>query len=462
MKLIINKKSEMKRRRLITLGAMGILSSCVTDRKFTFHEQSTSIKEVNDIQIVDSYDVIVCGGGPAGIAAAIGAARNGAKTCLIELYGCLGGIWTTGLISSIIDYRNKTGIMAEIVDHLKRSDAQQINASNYDAEAMKLILEQMCSEAGVHIRLYTSVVAAVKKDKRLVSIITESNSGREAWNAHCFIDSTGNGDLAARANCTFEVGNPTNGKTQPMSLMGIICGVYLSDVADNFSYDGSIHAAQHRENLRKEIEKSGFSPSYSIPTLFAIRPDLMALMANHEYGVSAMNAQQLSDATIHARAEVNKIVDGLRSLGGVWKNMRLVATGSQIGIREGRRIKGHYYLTKEDLVNGAKFDDAVCMVTSVADIHSQDHDKKAYTKLEVKAYEIPLRSLIAKDVDGLMMAGRCISGDFFAHASYRMTGSAVAMGEATGIVAAVSAKKKCLPSEIRWSEIADLLPYRKT
>jgi hypothetical protein len=244
--------------------------------------------------------------------------------------------------------------------------------------------------------------------------------------------------------------------------MGIISGVNQKDLTGTF-LDGCISNSQNKENLRIEIEKLGFSPSYAIPTLIAIRPDLMAIMANHEYGVSALDAQQLSDATIHARAEVNKIIDGLRSLGGIWKDIRIVATGSQIGIREGRRIKGLYYVTKEDLLNGAKFDDAVCLVTYMADIHSLEHDKKGYTTdgIVVKAYEIPLRSLIAKDVDGLMMAGRCISGDFFAHASYRVTGNAVSMGEATGVVAALSNRKKCLPSEIRWDEVAYLLPYSK-
>jgi len=447
----------MERRRIIKLGALGILSSSIFGNNIAFDNKSKTVSEVLNTSIVESYDVIVCGGGPAGIAAAICAARNGAKTCLIELYGCLGGIWTTGLLSNIIDYQNKTGIMAEIIDTLNRSNAQ-IHASTYDSEAMKLILEQMCLDAGVHIRLYTRVVAAVKKGRRLVSIITESNSGREAWKASCFIDTTGNGDLAARANCNFEVGNPKSGKTQSMSLMAIISGVNQKDVAGTF-LDGCISNPQNKENLRVEIEKLGFSPSYVIPTLIAIRSDLMALMANHEYGVSAIDAQQMSDATLHSRAEVNKIIDGLRSLGGIWKDIRLVVTGSQIGIREGRRIKGLYYLTKEDLQNGAKFDDAVCRVTYMADIHSLDHDTKGYTTdgVVVKAYEIPLRSLIAKDVDGLMMAGRCISGDFFAHASYRVTGNAVAMGEAAGVVAAIAAKSNRMPHDVEWKEAKEVL-----
>jgi len=446
----------MKRRTLIKTGALGLISSFAPNNNFGV-SRDTELSGRNDAVVADTFDVIVSGGGPAGIAAAISAARNGAKTCLIELYGCLGGIWTTGLLSNIIDFQNKTGIMAEIIDRLNHSEAQ-IQADIYDSEAMKLILEQMCLEAGVRVRLYTRVVAAVKEERRLVSIITESNSGRETWNAGCFIDTTGNGDLAARAGCDFEIGHPQSGKTQPMSLMGIVTGVYQKDMEGIF-LNGCASDPRNKENLRIEIEKLGFSPSYAIPTLFAIRPDLMAIMANHEYGVSAINAQQITDATIRARAEVNKIVNGLRNLGGVWKDIRLVATGAQIGIREGRRINGRYCLSKEDIIRGAKFNDAVCEVTYMADIHSLDHDRKGYTTdgIVVEPYQIPLRSLIAKDIDGLMMAGRCISGDFFAHASYRVTGNAVAMGEAAGVVSAIASLENILPHDVEWNKVKQLL-----
>ena len=187
--------------------------------------------------------------------------------------------------------------------------------------------------------------------------------------------------------------------------------------------------------------------------MFPVRQGMIALMANHQYGVSPMDANQMTKATMEAREELNNIVDSLRSLGGIWSNMRIISTAGQIGIREGRRIHGLYTLTADDLIKGAQFDDAVCRVTFNVDIHSGG----VYSNQGVKAmpYDIPLRALIAKDINGLMMAGRCISGDFFAHASYRVTGNSVATGEAAGKVAAKAALMNCLPQDVGYKAELD-------
>lgn len=411
-------------------------------------------------QTLHEADVIVCGGGPAGVAAAISSARNGAKTILIEMTGCLGGVWTNGLLSNIIDYRNKPGIMKELVERLQKSDAQY-SAKVYDSELMKFILEEMCKEAGVEVRLYTRVVGAkVNSLKKIDHVITESFSGKEYWKAKVYIDATGNGDLAAQAGCGFDYGHPENGKTQPMSLMAIISGLNEEQlVSEGFMGKKGLTTEASKRKLYEEIKKAGIQASYTMPTMFAIRPGMIALMANHQYGISALDADQITNSTIEARAELNKIIDGLRSLGGVWKDVRLVSTAGQIGIREGRRIHGLYTLTADDLMRGVRFKDAVCRATFNVDIHSLDKKEGGgYDSHGVKSkpYDIPLRCLIARDVKGLMMAGRCISGDFFAHASYRVTGNSVAIGEAAGKVAAQAALKNCLPQEVEYiSEITD-------
>ena len=240
-----------------------------------------------------------------------------------------------------------------------------------------------------------------------------------------------------------------------MSLMAILTGLDEKELIDNsLMKEKGLVFPGSKDTLYEEIKRAGMDASYTKPTLFGIRSGLVAMMANHQYGVSAMDANQISKATIEARAELYQMVNGLRGLGGIWRNMRLVVTGSQIGMREGRRIHGHYQLTKEDLIEGSQFEDAVCRVNFPVDVHSLEKtDGGGYGRhgIKSKPYDIPMKSLIAKDVDGLMMAGRCISGDFFAHASYRVTGNAVAMGEAAGQVGAKAALDNTLPQKIKYT-----------
>jgi hypothetical protein len=214
-----------------------------------------------------------------------------------------------------------------------------------------------------------------------------------------------------------------------------------------------------KDALLKEIERTGHFPSYSKPTMFQVRDDLLLVMMNHQYGVPCFDAEKVTEATVQARAEMHKIVNGLRKLGGPWEGLQIAATAEQIGVRDGRRIKGRYVVNKNDVIAGARYDDAVVRATFSVDIHAlsaENNKKAAYHNagIKTKPYDIPLRALIAKDVDGLMMAGRNISGDFIAHASYRVTGNSVAMGEAAGVTAAIAATTKRLPHEVEWKESA--------
>jgi hypothetical protein len=423
---------------------------------------STHHESERDIPVVEETDVVVCGGGPAGVVAAIVAAREGARTRLIELHGCLGGVWTTGALSWIIDSANKPGVMAEITSRLDARDARRTRVEGgknyaYDVEEMKLLLEEMCAEAGVDVRLLTRVVGAGRdSDNRLSVVIPESKAGREAWSAKAFVDATGDGDLGAIAGCGFDVGHPETGDVQPMSLMALVTGLEFSQIE---AYVGGSLPAP-KKLLATLMEEIGVPPSYGHPTLFRIRDDLFALMGNHQYGVKCNDAAAITVATIRGRQEVHKQVAALRDLGGVWEDIRVVSTGAQIGVREGRRIHGRYEITGQDLLEGARFEDAVCRVTMGIDVHSTDPAKTKIVEAKPhrsQPYDIPLRALLARDVDGLILAGRCISGDFIAHSSYRVTGNAVAMGQAAGVCAALSAQKGVLPHEVAWVEVGESL-----
>ncbi|MBD2844555.1 FAD-dependent oxidoreductase [Paenibacillus sp. IB182496] len=414
----------------------------------TLHEQERAL------DVTAHYDVIVCGAGPAGIAAALAAARSGARTCLIELHGCLGGIWTAGQLAYIIDGANKTGLLPELLARLERHDARQ--GFVCDVEALKLELEAMCAEAGVTVRLHTRVAAAhCDAAKRLTHIVTESKSGREAWRAEVFVDATGDGDLAAQAGCGYSLGEEHSGAMQPMSLIALVAGV---DPEASRPYTLIERASRLR--LLADIERGGYSPSYRSPGLWHIRDELYMLMANHQYGRSGLNADDLTAATLQARREVNEVVAALRGIGGIWERLRLVSTASQIGVREGRRIHGLYTVTKEDLLSGVRHPDAVCRVTFKVDVHalhgagskSFESANQEYRE-RAQPYDIPLRALVARDVGGLVLAGRCISGDFLAHSSYRVTGNAVQTGQAAGVLAATSAAQGVLPERTDWPAV---------
>jgi len=417
------------------------------------------------IPIAGEADVIVCGAGPAGIAAAIAAARNGARTKLIEVNGCLGGMWTAGMLAWMFEM-GQPGIPREITRELDQRGArigQDPNRYTYDIEEMKILLEQMCQTAGVEFQLHTRVAGVIAaKDSLLQAVVTESKSGRQAWTAACFVDATGDGDLAALAGCGADVGRPVSGECQPMTFCALLSipDVEALSACVSFWQGDLSHREDAVRNFLSEIRSAGIDPSYAKPTLFQVRDNLLALMINHEYGFSAMDAADVTQATVRGRREVNRVVKGLRGLGGIWNGLILVATCEHIGVREGRRIHGLYTVTQDDLAQGIQHEDAVCRVTFGVDVHCTDPATgkgQEPSPVKMQPYDIPMRALIARDVGNLLLAGRCISGDFIAHSSYRVTGTAAATGQAAGVAAALSARQGKFPGELPWTEIEKAL-----
>jgi hypothetical protein len=455
-------KSTNRRRFLFTAalgGAAPQWLNAAPGAADSFHEPAMDLPLVNDA------DVIVCGGGPAGIAAAITAARAGARTRLFEVHGCLGGVWTAGLLTYIFDF-DKPGLTRELTRRLDERNARgSKNPSRftYVPEEMKLLLEEMCVDAGVKFQLHTRVAAAYREGQRLTTVVTESKSGRQAWRAPVFIDATGDGDLGAQAACAWETGKSKECPCQPLTMNALAVVKDAAALKEFMSFNGTDEfngPGGHLtcvEAFKAELKRAGVETSYGHPTIFPVRDDLVMLMLNHEYGILSFDSEKLSEATVRSRAEIHCVVNALRALGGPWEGLQVAATAEQIGVRDGRRIQGRYTLSKDDLIAGAKHADSVACVTFGVDIHADSRETNAKKPIDngdfrMKPYDIPLRALIAKDVDGLMMAGRCISGDFISHASYRVTGNAVAMGEAAGVAAALAAKSNRMPHEVAWDE----------
>ncbi len=434
-------RAGLTRRRFMaaataTAGAFGIHPSPTA----AVSDTDTIIAPAREAPIVRRVDVLVCGGGPAGVGAALFAARTGAKTMLIESMPFLGGVWTAVGVSHLMAGGGRDGVNIEI--HRRLPVHQVFGRNIYVIEDMKILLDDLMTEAGVEVQVHTRAVAVAKDGRRLRGVFTESKSGLEFIEAGMVIDASGDGDVAAAAGCEYEMGRPFDGRTQPVTLFGTIGG-YRGEPAKG-------------RPLVEILQRGGWQPSYPPVTLFPQpgQPGVFVLMATQFYGIDATDVRALSRAEMLGRQEIRKCVQVFKEHGGDdWKNVFLIKTGPAIGVRETRRIRGHYSITCEDLQRGAHFDDGVVEIRGGSNIHPVDDPygdgpppgMPAAPKFAARPYQIPLRCLIARDADNLLTAGRCISGDHYAMGSYRLTGSVVQTGEAAGLAAALAIQQDTLP-----------------
>ncbi len=396
------------------------------------------------------WDVIVAGGGPAGFAAAVAAGRQGARTLLIEKNPFAGGTWTAGGLTLVFDHKNKNGVMVELRERLTAAGAWQRwipewSPAVFEVESMKMLLDEMLLDAGVDIRLHTLVLGAKREGRKIAAVETASKSGLESFSADVYVDATGDGDLGARAGCGFEMGRPEDGKCQPGTMFGLVGGWHEP-------------LPSGEETLQILLADRGLDLSYHGVVIFPQpgQPGIAWLMVSHLYGLDPTDADSLTQAELTGRRQVHDAMAVLRASGDPrFADLFVIFTGPFATIREGRRIHGLYTLTAEDCRAGRSFPDGICEVTFNFDVHHVDPSEGRHLVAEkIKPYQIPYRSLVAADVDNLLLSGRCISGDFWAHSSYRVTGDAVPIGQAAGHAAALAAARKCTPAEIDGSEVS--------
>jgi hypothetical protein len=414
-------------------------------------------------------DLIVCGGGPAGICAAIAAARAGVKVLLIERYGFLGGMATAGLVNPIygFGYYDKKkqiirGLPEEIVQelsrveggtlgHRRRSECLECDGTSdcptggissllsFDPEAFKYISIKMLEDAGVELLLHSYIVGALVKDNIITGVVVENKSGRQTLKSKLVIDSTGDGDVASSAGNPCAYGRNQDGAVQPTSVILRIGGIERSE--DRIPPDQVYVHAGDRTNL---------------PSVFLFRlPREGEYVVNCDSGVYDANPLLADDLTrVHVKAikEAEMIVHALRNYGQGCEQAFLISTAAQVGIRETRRIVGEYTLTKEDVVGAKKFADGIARVAFPIDIHNPTGRPNEVNPLIGPKcgdyYEIPYRSLVPSRIGNLLVAGRCISGTHEAHGSYRVMAPCMAVGQAAGCAAALSIMDDCMPKKL--------------
>ncbi len=413
-----------------------------------------------DARVLEGYDVAVCGGGMAGVAAAVRAAENGARTLLIESGGELGGDITKGHVPQLLDPHGKGGMIADINAFLNGGghtaprrgphydeNGKKLPGTLIELEYLKYYLDQACIKAGVDVALYSMAAAAETENGAITRLLVVTEAGCYTVTAPVYIDATGNGMIAGMAGCDYEFGHPVTGQPQPASM-----GMLLAGMGDEVAQTDTEEA---KFELKRKIEEAGVRISANQAGMIRSAVDGCAgLSINFQYNVPHDDIFGISRATMEGRGECVEAVDALRSVKG-YEKLNIIQTSSHLGIREGKRIKGVYQLTYEDIISGARFDDAVCLVRFGIDVHAISADDKRDHKKgtgevsnRVQPYNIPYRSLLPKDCANLLLAGRCISGDFYAHSSYRVACDVVPTGEAAGYAAALCAKEGKSPAAI--------------
>ena len=400
------------------------------------------------------FDVAVCGGGIAGCCAAISAARAGAKTILIERGGSLGGTLTEGFMPLILDADNKGGLVKEIYDFLNEhnmtvarrgspvdENGKRIPGRMVDTEGCKYFFDKTSVDSGVKILFHSQVAAVDMTDEEINEILVVTECGNHTLSADVYIDATGNGSLAAYAGCKWDCGDPHEKRPSPTSVG--VCAVGLPN-----EYHGTDSIAD-KQAYSQMLRDNGINITGGLACVKKL-PSLSTwdMGMNFQYDVMPDDINSLSRAVLEGRRESFDIMEAHKNIAG-YENLFTVFTSSHIGIREGRRIYGEYRLTDDDIIEGKRFDDAVCLVTFGVDVHKLKNDDtdECARGYKTKPYNIPYRALLPLGVKNLMLAGRCISGDFYPHASYRVMGNMAATGEAAGYAAAECAKAGVLPRE---------------
>ncbi len=430
------------------------------------------------VPVVAEPDVLVVGGGPAGIGAALGAAAAGAQVVLTERYGFLGGNATAALVMPLMSFHTArpappaanplmpqdhgpgepvvAGALRTLLDRLVAgAGAVEPSAGTgytvpFDPEVLKSVALDLLDAAGVRFLLHALAVDVADGSPR--SVVFATKSGLVAIAARAVVDCTGDGDVAALAGAPYEVGRPEDHLVQPMTLMFRVVGF---DAGRFRAYvDG--HPGQWRGvhglwDLVREATEAGDLRLAREDVLFfgTPHPGEISVNSTRVTGVLGTSVWDWTRAEWESRRQMREIAAFLRRYVPGFEKAYVAQSGVHTGVRETRRVLGRYTLTVDDVLGARKFDDVIARGAYPVDIHNPGGRGTTLRRLPAgEAYDVPLRCLLPRSVDGLLVAGRCLSGTHEAHSSYRVMPVAMATGQAAGVCAALAARGERSPGDV--------------
>jgi hypothetical protein len=435
------------------------------------------------------WDVVVVGGGMAGCGAAWAAAKNGAKTLLIERYGYLGGWATAALVNPFMSSNTSDGkplvggFFSELKDELAKVDGG-ILGSCFDPEWMKIVLQEMVLGSGAEMLLH-SCITGVQAEDDGISLKVFCKAGERTVRCRRVVDCSGDGDVAISLGAEFETGDET-GVAQAVTLMFDVGGVdlvealeYVKANPDQMRFPkmpadtdiqlltGHVLGIAGYYDLVSQAKSRGEYPVPGDLVFYVTRPRLGEVTFNttHVGDVDGIDLDALTRAEIEGRRQMVAVLNFARSSMPGFKNSYILRSPSHVGVRESRRVMGKYVFDASDIATSSKFDDAICRLAYWVDIHKGKGT--GYTRSEEKEkivepvagdyYEIPYRSLVPNGVENVLLAGRCISSTQGGHAAIRIMPCCAALGQAAGTAAALSVKTGTPVGEIDITTLKETL-----
>ena len=433
--------------------------------------ESFELNFTRRVTVRHDVDVFVAGGGPAGVAAAVAAARQGARVFLAERHTCFGGMGTAGLVPAFMEFGDGVNFLAagvgrDILDRLHaaggaygyRPEVRADGCVNINAEVLKRVYDKLVGEAGVAFSFQAPLVAVESEGGQVTAVICAAKSGIFAVRARVYVDATGDGDLCAWAGAPFEKGD-AKGRLQPGTLASRWTGVdWERVVRDGFGIEGDGKA------IGRGIEAGLFTiPDHGLPGMWPVGEAEGGGNIGHTFGVDGTDERSVTDALVWGRQLITEYERYYRQFLPGFERVRLTQTGALLGLRESRRILGDYVLNLEDYKRRAVFEDEIGRYAYTIDIHAavpsgkpEGVEHSAFATLRYgkgERYGIPYRILTPQRLRNVLVAGRCVSVDRSVHGSIRVMPGCFITGQAAGVAAAVAAVKD---GDTRRVEIKDL------
>ncbi len=487
-------------------GIHYMVSYTLLDECSSEDEKTPCVRQsAQTLPIYAQPDVVVAGGGPGGLAAAITAARAGAHVLLIERHGFLGGVATAAMMPAFVASGWAAGLGREVLDRLAKEGGAPVwdnapgrtQTTPFDPETMKQVALDMVEEAGVELLLYTQAVDAMMSGSDLFGVVIENKGGRQAITARVVIDATGDADLAVRAGAAYQKGRSQDSRMRPMALLFRLGGVNLDETMAYLTEHPEEIQPQFRQgtvlrvgNERVLSRLSGFNELVDKarargeldPNCYYFRLEtgwfergIVTVNTTRVYNVDGTDARDLTRAEIAARRQIAQLVAFARKYIPGCQHAYLLDTAPGMGVRETRRIVGDYTLTIDDVYADRRFKDSILALRQRVprplpanwDVHGPDPGEgaksdplewaHAHVPSEPHTYELPYRCLLPRGVGNLLMAGRTIAVDHFIDGFTRNMLICMLFGEAAGLAAALAAAQRVAVRDVEISQVQEHL-----